>query len=275
MADLYTYLEYRDFLRDTYEERHATQAFFSYRYMAGKLGIDSSYLIRVLQQKKHLAEDLLAPFCELLGLDAQQSKYFENLVAFNKAKTDGQARTFYEQLLKCRGVEYQTVQADRQEYFSRWYVVAMRSLLDNEPFDGDFRKLAARFSPRITERQAKEAFYLLERLGMLVRKDSGYELTDAHLHSGAHWEADSIREFQFACLQLAGRSLRKDPPHLRDISTMTMNINADHLEKIRALILEFQENVVKILEPQQPCDRVCQLNIQLFPLTQLGTENSP
>lgn len=194
MADLYRYLEYREFLPTEYEEHHAHSPTYSYRYLAGKLG-------------------------------------------------------------------------ERQQYFSRWYVVAMRSLLDNQPFDGDFAKLARSFSPAITLHQAKEAFYMLESLGMIVKQGDSWVPTDGHLHSGPHWSGEAVRQFQSSCIQLANRSLHKNPPHARDISTMTMSINSGHLERIRVLIQEFQDAVVKVLEPPEPCDRVVQLNIQLFPVT--------
>lgn len=272
MADLYRYLEYREFLRDDYEEKHANVPGYSYRYLASKLGVDSSYLIRLQQCKKHISEDLIGPLCEILNLDARQSVYFGHLVAFNKARTDAQARTFYEQLLKCRQVNYQVVEAERAEYFNRWYVVAMRSLLDHHPFQGDFTLLARQFSPQITLRQAKEAFYLLKTLGMVEETENGWIPKEGHYHSGTHWSGDLVRKFQSECIHLAARSLRQDPPHCRDISTMTMNVNGDHIERLRILIQEFQDAVIKLVEPPAPCDRVVQLNVQLFPLTQIRSE---
>lgn len=268
MPDLYQYLEYRVFLRDYYEERHAKDRYFSYRFLGNRLGMDSSYLIRVIQEKKHLSDDLVERLCEVLKFDAQESRYFSNLVGFNKAKTDAQARAFYERMIAERGVSYHQVRQDQMEYFSKWYVVALRNLLDYTTFEGDFEALGAKLRPAISGEETKQALFLLERLGMVQRSEKGYQVLDVHVHTGEQWASDSIALFQEATLQLALRSLKEDPRPMRDISTMTMNISAGNLQEIRDLIREFQENVAKLVEMTAESDRVYQLNLQLFPMSQ-------
>jgi len=59
MPDLFTYLEYRDYLKDAYEERRKLQPYFSYRFIGNKVGMDSSYLTRLFQKKLHLGDDLV------------------------------------------------------------------------------------------------------------------------------------------------------------------------------------------------------------------------
>ena len=46
--------DYRDFLKEYYDRRKAEMPLYSYRMMGDKLGLDSSYLYRVLQKKQHL-----------------------------------------------------------------------------------------------------------------------------------------------------------------------------------------------------------------------------
>jgi hypothetical protein len=42
--------DYRDFLKSYYDRRKEEMPFYSYRMMGDKLGLDSSYLYRVLQK---------------------------------------------------------------------------------------------------------------------------------------------------------------------------------------------------------------------------------
>ena len=261
-------LDYREFLRNYYQQRREVHAYFSLRYFGAKIGMDSSFLIRVFQGKNHIAEDLIGVIAKFLKMTRKEEEYFENLVGFNKAKTDGKARTFYEKLQKIRGVGYVTVEASRAKYFQDWWCVAMRSLLDYHPFDGNFTTLAAQFHPSITVDQAKQALYLLLELGMLQRtEDGGYAVVDNHLHSGFRWDQKSIQDYQRQTMQLAIESLTGVPKPQRDVSTVTMNICPDDLGGIRMLIEEFQENVAKLVEESKVSDRVYQLNVQLFPLT--------
>jgi len=268
MPDLYQYLEYRAFLRDYYEERHGRDRYFSYRFLGNRLGMDSSYLIRVIQEKKHLSDDLVQRVCDVLKFDPQQSRYFSNLVGFNKAKTDAQARAFYERMIAERGVAYHQVRQDQMEYFSKWYVVALRNLLDYTGFDGDYESLGKKLRPAISAEETKQALFLLERLQMIKKEPGGFKVLDVHVHTGEQWASDSIALFQESTLQLALRSLKEDPRTVRDISTMTMNISAGNLQEIRDLIREFQENVAKLVEMTAESDRVYQLNLQLFPMSQ-------
>lgn len=267
MPDLFTYLEYREYLKDAYEERRKLQPYFSYRFIGNKVGMDSSYLTRLFQKKLHLGDDLVERMAGAFGLAGDSLEYFRNLVSFNKAKNEVQARVFHEQLMRLRGVGYSVVREDQEEYFSNWIHVALRSLLDYQPFDGDYEALGAEISPPVSGDEAKHAVFLLERLALVRRTDRGYEVLDNHLHSGENWRAEAIKTFQKTTMELASRSLDADPPSRRDISTMTMNIDAETLEDLRIMVREFQENVAKLVENATRSDRVYHLNIQLFPMS--------
>ncbi|MBK9578970.1 MAG: TIGR02147 family protein [Fibrobacterota bacterium] len=274
MPDLFTYLEYRDFLKDAYEERRKLQPYFSYRFIGNKVGMDSSYLTRLLQKKLHLGDDLVDRMAHAFGLHDESLEYFRNLVSFNKSKNDAQARVFHDQLMRLRGVGYRIVREDQEDYFTNWIHAALRSLLDYHPFDGDFEALGAALFPPVSGEEAKQSVYLLERLGMARRTESGYEILDHHLHSGDNWRNDAIKTFQKSTMDLAARSLDEIPPSLRDISTMTMNIDTETLGDLKVMVREFQENVAKLVESAPTSDRVYQLNIQLFPLSRIVEDPS-
>lgn len=269
MPNLFTYLEYRDFLKDAYEERRQIQPYFSYRFIGNRVGMDSSYLTRLFQKKLHLGDDLIERMAAAFGLEGAALDYFRVLVGFNKARTEVQARACHEQLMRLRGVGYRLVKEDEQEYFSNWIHAALRSYLDCQPFDGDYDALGAALLPPVSGEAVKQALFLLERMGMVRRREAGYEVLDAHLHSGENWTAQAIRAFQKSTMELAARALDAVPSSQRDISTMTMNIDAQTLEDLKVMVREFQENVAKLVEAAPRSDRVYHLNLQLFPMSRL------
>jgi len=274
MPDLFTYLEYRDYLKDAYEERRQSHAYFSYRFIGNKVGMDSSYLTRLFQKKLHLGDDLVDRMAGIFGLAGDSLEYFRNLVSFNKTRNDVQARLFHDQLMRLRGVGYSVVRDDQSEYFSCWIHAAMRSLLDFHPFDGDYDALGAELTPPVDGDEAKRSVFLLERLGMAKRTESGYEILDKHLHSGDNWNNEAVKNFQKTTMELATRSLDAVHPSQRDISTMTMNIDAETLGDLKIMVREFQENVAKLVESAPKSDRVYHLNVQLFPLSRLPEEGT-
>lgn len=269
MPDLFNYLEYRDYLKDAYEERRRSQPYFSYRFIGNRVGMDSSYLTRLFQKKLHLGDELVERMAATFGLDGESLEYFRILVSFNKTRIEAQARVFHDQLMRLRGVKYRVVRREQEEFFANWIHVALRSLLDYHPFDGDFAALGAALSPHVSGDEIKESLFLLERLGLAKRTGTGYEILDNHLHSGENWDAAAIMAFQKSTLELATRSLDTVPPAHRDISTMTMNIDAQTLEDIKIMVREFQENIANLVERSARSDRVYQMNVQIFPLSRI------
>lgn len=264
------YDDYRDYLRDAYEERRRVATYFSYRYIGNRVGMDSSYVTRLFQKKVHLVEDQIPRFGRLLGLDERELEFFSCLVAFNKARTETEAQVLHERLSRLRGVGYVELSRDRREFFASWHAVAFRNLLDMRPFDGDFATLGASLHPPVDAGTARHDLDLLQRLGLVVRDESGrWTIPDVHLHSGFDHGDPAIRAFQDDTMELARRSLREDPPDTREIGTMTMNIGGEQLPALKGLVREFMENVARLVDDGSPSDRVYQLNVQLFPMSRL------
>ena len=70
------YLEYRQFLRDFYEDKKAEDGYFSYRYISKKVGLDHGYLIKVFQEKVHIAVKHINKFSKLCKLTPKETEEF-------------------------------------------------------------------------------------------------------------------------------------------------------------------------------------------------------
>ena len=51
MEDILNYLDYREYLRDHFNESKKKHSFFSFRYVAGKTGLDASFYVKVLNKR--------------------------------------------------------------------------------------------------------------------------------------------------------------------------------------------------------------------------------
>lgn len=169
MKSIKEYLEYRDFLRDFYEENKNQKPYFSFRYMENKVSIDASHLVKIFQKQRHIGKNSIEKFinfCDLTGTDAE---YFAALVHFNKAKSDRDSKFYYEKLLALRGVKTHSLEESQYEFYTKWYYTAILTLLDFYSFSGDYKSLAARLSPPVTETEAKKAIALLKKLGLIKK----------------------------------------------------------------------------------------------------------
>jgi uncharacterized protein (TIGR02147 family) len=71
MTPVNEYLEYRDFLRDFYLEKKSINPFFSYRYIAKKLCVDASHVVKILQKQRHISGKLIETIIQLCELDGK------------------------------------------------------------------------------------------------------------------------------------------------------------------------------------------------------------
>ena len=268
MKSIKEYLEYRDFLRDFYEENKNQKPYFSFRYMENKVSIDASHLVKIFQKQRHIGKNSIEKFinfCDLTGTDAE---YFAALVHFNKAKSDRDSKFYYEKLLALRGVKTHSLEESQYEFYTKWYYTAILTLLDFYSFSGDYKSLAARLSPPVTETEAKKAIALLKKLGLIKKRSDGtYYLTDKLITTGEHSRAAAVRNFQEETMRLAIESLKRHPREKRSISTVTVTISEKNLDKVNEMIKGFRESILKYAKDELMADKVYQLNIQFFPLT--------
>ncbi|MFC1584065.1 TIGR02147 family protein [Fibrobacterota bacterium] len=262
--------DYRDYLSHYYRVMKHQNARFSYRYIAGKIGMDSSFLIRVMQKKTHLPANLVASLDKFLGLKKRESQYLKQLVLYNRSKTEAEAKTHLEALIALQKPTYQSVNPYQYDYYKTWYHSAVRLLLDYYPFDGDFEKLGKQLNPAISGYEAKKSVELLEKLNLIKKSPSGrYKVLDDNLTSGRHWTDVAVGQYQMEVLNLAKKSLQKTPKRQRNISTLTLNISQNDLPEIDRITSEYRRNLARYINSRTQMDSVYQINIQIFPLTQL------
>ena len=114
MDSIFNYLDYRAFLRDYYESRKKSETFFSYRYMANKLKMDHSLLVKILSGKRHIADNAIENFITFCKFSKREAQYFETLIHFDKARSKEQSRLYFEALLHLKGYRYLHIQGQLQ-----------------------------------------------------------------------------------------------------------------------------------------------------------------
>jgi uncharacterized protein (TIGR02147 family) len=207
---------------------------------------------------------------KLLHLEGKNAAFFQQLVAFGKARTDRQINDEFHKLMAIKGIGARTLDEDRFAFYQSWHHSAIRALIGIVPFRGDYAALARRLSPPISEAQARESIELLERLELVRRTSEGdWELTDRFVTTGEGWRSQAIRTFQGQTLELARDSLERHAPDIRDISTVTVTLAKDDMPELRERIAQFRQDILRMARESRRQDAVFQLNVQLFPLTEL------
>lgn len=269
MVDLYEYTDYRQLLKDLYLDTKRRKPFFSYRYIAQKVGFSSAgFFSNILQGKRNISNETIFRFAELFKFSKRQTEFFELLVHFNQAKQHERRRFYVEKLLGFKRSRFFLLAADQYEYFDKWYYVAIRELLNYFPFRDDYKLLGRMLRPAISPSEAKKAVDLLERLKLIEqRPDGSYRVTDAVVTTGRELTSVAVHNFQRATIDLAKESIDRFARTKRLISTLTLNLSEEAYKAIEDKLVEFEREVLELVQnDRNDPDRIYQFNFQVFPL---------
>lgn len=267
MNSLYSYLDYRDFLKDHYSDQKERHSYFSFRFVAQKIGIDASYYAKVLNRQKHLGETYIEPLADFLGFHGREREYFITLIHFNRARSSQIEKELFSRLISLKERCGTKIPAHTYRFFSEWYIIPIRELINSSDFHGDYAALGNRLIPAISAAEAKRAVEILIELGMVAPDDSGIlRQTEAVLTTGDQWRSAGIREFQKKMILNAAEALQALPAEKRDISSVTISTSFDTFEQIREKISQTRQEILEIVAADESVEQVFQLNFQLFPL---------
>ncbi|MBN1307211.1 MAG: TIGR02147 family protein [Chitinispirillaceae bacterium] len=268
MKRLFEYFDYQEFMRDFYEEKKRENPYISYRYLGSHMHLDPGFLLKVLQGKHHLAERSIPSVCTFFKFSERESRYFEMLIKYNKAKTTSDIKLYFEKLMTLRESRARPVEESQYAFYQKWYHSAIHALLSIYEFKGGFKRLASMLTPPITAKQAQESIALLKRINMIELGGDGiYRPANAFVTSGEKWRSVAIRDFQKETITLSAQSLELHAKELRDISTITVALSAKDLPEIRERIRQLRQSILTLDNENEP-DTVFQINIQVIPVTQ-------
>jgi uncharacterized protein (TIGR02147 family) len=235
MKKIFDYLNYRCFLKDYFEEQKSKNRCFSYKYIANKAGLRSrSFIHEVVSGKKNLSKDSLFALGKALGLSAKAFAYFEDLVAFNQTDDHEQKNHFFKKLMEYnkRSVS-RLISGDQYEYFSQWHHGSVRELVGMFDFRGDYALLGGLMRPPLSGREARDSVELLERLGLIRKKNKRYEVVDKSITTGDEVSSMAIKNFHARNLNVAASALYNCPARERDISAIIGALSPDGFAAIK------------------------------------------
>jgi uncharacterized protein (TIGR02147 family) len=278
MEKIYTYNDYRKYLKDYYNHHKTKTNYFSFRYFSQRAGFGSpSYLKFVINGDRNLKPESVEKFVTALNLTGKEAAYFRTLVNFNQAGTEALKNKYFKELIACSaGTNFKKLDDKQYEFYSKWYHSAIRELVTLSDFQEDPAWIARRLRPPIRTTDVKKSLKLLKELG-LIKYNSGHRLvqSDPVITTGDEVVSLSVRNFHRQMIGLAAEAIERIPREKREISSITVGISQKSLESIKARITAFEDELLETIEKDQ--DKSCsiyQLNFQFFPLADTTEEKA-
>jgi uncharacterized protein (TIGR02147 family) len=267
MPDIYSYFNYREFLRDFYKEQKARNPAISYQYLALKAGFKTkSFIPHVIEGKKNLSKESIYKLAMAMKLEKKAFSYFEDLVSFNQAKTLEQRNYLFARLSEYnrRNIS-RVVQKKQYDFYTKWYHNTIRELVTLIDFKEDYKKLARMVKPPINPKQARESVLLLLQLGLIEKKQGRYSQTNRAITTGDEVQSLAVQNFHVQNLVMAADAVTICPVEEREVSSLVVGLSSKGFKTVKEEIRQFRKRLVDIVDLDDAAERVYTINFQFLP----------
>lgn len=279
------YMDYRLFLADFYrykkEQTRTSLRPYSYAIFSAAADIKSpNYLKMIIEGKRNLSMDMVSKFSKACGLNKAQSDEFKLLVIFNQEEDPADRNMALKKLSEFR-VERKLKdgELDRKvfEKVPNWIGWIIYALVDQEGVQFEISTLKKLLRGKASENEIEIAFQSLLDRGELT-KDAETGMIQKGQPTEAPEEIPSalIRKLQMQLMYLGLESLYQDTATEREFGSLTLSLTEKEFEEIKFKLRQMRKSLHKensIARMTTKGERVYQLNLQLFPVTNPSKTN--
>lgn len=269
MDSIFSYTDYRLFLKAFYRDQKRRNRNFSFRAFGQRAGVSHSMLKDVADGRRNLSIKVMHKFATAMKLNSRETRYFELLVLFTHSKSNSEKNVAFAEMVRLRGQEgIRFIGQEHYEFFSQWYHSAIRELVTLPTFEEDYTTIAKRLEPAITTAEARNSIELMLSIGILSRDSEGRLVqSDGIISSEYEMASATLRGFHTQMICNAQRAIEEIPRELREISSLTAGLSQKMVQRLKERIRIFKEELITMInDDTSESETVCQINFQLFPL---------
>ncbi len=277
MKPVTEYMDYRGYIRDYYAERKAVG--FSWNAFAASAGLSSPVFLQyVCEGKKNLSETTAPQVAAAMGLVGYEVEFFGLLVAYGNAKDEPAKNLVLERMSAfAQTYKVRVTGADEYEFFKSWKNSVIREIAPALP-GATHKQLSIASRRRIPTAEVGEILDFLLQSGYLELDENGcyHQVNRSLKMSGEKTSVQKTvaRDLQRQMAELALDALENEPAEKRNMTGLTLGITRDKYAQIVQELAECRRRIVAIAASDDSTEEVYRLNMQLFPLTDIGSVNS-
>ena len=250
---VYDYSDFRTYLKDSFEYRRWKNSSYSETAFMKQAGFGKNsrgYFSLLVKGKRNLSAKSILGFVQALKLKEREAQFFENLVLYNQAQND-KDKCFYfgrmEKMVKGRESKAFQLLKSQYNYFSNWYLVAIRELVAFDDFEESEDWIRRQLRGRVTKKEIRNGIEDLLKLGLLKRDESGclIQVDELVRFSDSTMNYTVVNNLHRDFLTLYSKSLEEDRYEDRSVSGLLLACDANSFEDIREEIREFREKILK------------------------------
>lgn len=268
--DIFSYIDYRHYLNDLFVSLKADDHSFSYRQLAKAAGSSSPNFLQLIAGRKlNIQTSGVHALSSFLRLTAKERAYFENIVAFDHAKTHDEKDRYFRIILSAR--EYKEIRSlDKHQYelFSHWYMPVIRELCTSTAGKGNPEWIGSHIIPPVSAAKVRRGIAVLESLGLIQKGETGsWVQTDKVVSTPSEVLSVAIATYHKNIIAIARDAIERFNQSERDIRSLTAGVSQEGYAEIKKRLEAFWKELLAYAGSQKSAHRVYQLNMQLFPLS--------
>ncbi len=282
------FVDYRKYLEAFYqyklEESKDQLRPFSYSDFSAAADIKSpNYLKLIIEGKRNLSKEMCKKFSRALRHSRAQAKEFSLLVEYCQEKDPLQRTRKLKDLSEYRAkkaLRAGDINPETWDQVSNWLVWVLYAMADQKDVQFTPNRLQKLLRGQVNEAQIQQA---LDKL--INAKDIEIDTetkrarrTGATMSGLEDVPVELVRKIQSELIYLGLESLHKNTTQEREVSGFTLAMTDKEFEWVRFELRKLRKQIQKEISmkrEQTPGDRVYQVNIQLFPVTDKVDDQSP
>lgn len=277
---LAAYTDFRSYLKDFYNYKRASQKNsirpYSYAHFSAAANIKSpNYLKLIIEGQRNLSPESMKKFAKALQLNKEETEEFAVLVKYGQSQDPLERNRYLRDLAEIRvkqKIKAGEISKEVWKNVPTWVTWALYALVDQKNADFDLNNLRDQLKGRANKDEIKKALAYLVDTGTLIDNgEGGYKKGRHSIPAPDDIPPALVRKLQAELIYLGMESLFEGNPKDREFGSFTMSLTEDEFEKLKFELRHLRKRIMKdamVQREQMPGDRVFQLNIQLFPVTQ-------
>lgn len=273
------YTDYRQYLKDVYEFRRATESTglraYSYSTFSAAADIKSpNYLKLIIEGRRNLSDDMITRFARALRLSRNDADEFRALVLYGQAASPLERNQHLKALADIRAqraVEAGQINPASLEKVPGWIGWVLYAMADQANVDFDPQILQSLFRAKTSADDIRKSLSKLIAAGELAHDPDGNVIKGRDLiDSPQELPVALIRQLQSELIYLGIESLFRDSPKDREFGALTVAMTEEEFNQVRFELRQLRKRLQKdilVKRKSSKGDRVYQLNVQLFPVT--------
>ena len=263
------YQDYHQYILDFYTEKKRTSA-FTWREFARQAGFASgSYLKLVSDHKTRLLEEGAEKTAVAMNLQGYEYDYFMLLVQYENAKNDQQKKKCFEEIHQITSAhKVKLLGSESYAFYESWLHPVIRELAPAMPGAKPL-EMAKSIRIPVTAAEVSDSLNFLVKNNFLTVDENGnYHQTDKLISTGRlDFVSIPVHSLIRQMGEFALQAFDDLPISERFFSGLTMGMTEKSFSKVMEELKECRRKIFAIVSAEEEVERICRLNVQLFPLT--------